>query len=391
MGAKGFAMSYVDGFVLAVPTANKDTFIDHAKFFDGLCMEMGALRVLECWGSDVPDGKQTDFRRAVQAKEDETIVFSWIEWPSKQARDDAMAQMHEKMKSDARFDPVKNPMPFDGSRMIFGGFDPVVTLNAPKKDKPGDFIWYELLSSDADAAQKFYADVLGWSVSPSGMDGMDYRIVHVGPNPIGGMMTITKDMADHGARPTWLGYITVANADATVAGIEAKGGKVLMPAMDLPQVGRIAMVTDPQGAPFYVMQPVHHAKSLAFADDCPRAGHCAWNELVTPDQGSAWGFYGKLFGWQQDGAMDMGPMGKYQFIRHGAVLGAMMPATVDMGPPHWNQYFRVHDIDRAKAAVEAGGGKVAHGPHEIPGGDFAMNCIDPQGAAFGLVGGRMPC
>jgi len=86
--------------------------------------------------------------------------------------------------------------------------------------------------------------------------------------------------------------------------------------------------------------------------------------------------------------MDMGPMGKYEFIRHGAVLGAMMPAQPEMGPPHWNQYFRVHDVDRAKAQIEAGGGQVVNGPHEIPGGDFAMNCVDPQGAHFGLVGPR---
>jgi hypothetical protein len=384
-------MTYVDGFVIAVPTANKQKFIDRANAGDSVFMDLGATRILECWGDEVPKGKQTDFRRAVKAKEDETVLFSWVEWPDKATRDDAMGKMEALMKTDDRMNPEKNPMPFDGARMIYGGFSPVVTKQAPKKDKPGDFIWYELMTSDADAAQTFYADILGWTISPSGMDGMDYRIVHVGPNPIGGMLTIDKDMADHGARPTWLGYITVANADDTVAGIQARGGKVLMGPMDLPNVGRIAMVADPQGAPFYVMQPAHHGKSLAFADDCPRAGHCAWNELVTSDQPASWAFYGALFGWTMDGEMDMGAMGTYQFIRHGAVLGAMMPATAEMGPPHWNQYFRVHDVDRAKAQIEAAGGQVVHGPHEIPGGDFAMNCVDPQGAHFGLVGGRFSC
>src|SRR3546814_15572603 len=92
--------------------------------------------------------------------------------------------------------------------------------------------------------------------------------------------------------------------------------------------------------------------------------------------------------------MDMGAMGKYQFIRHGTMIGAMMPAAPEVGPPRWSQYFRVENIDTAKAAVEAGGGKVVHGPDEIPGGDFAMNCVDPQGAPFGLVGSRRstgPC
>lgn len=121
-------MTYIDGFVIAVPTANKQTFIDHAKLGNSVFMELGATRVLECWGDDVPDGKLTDFRKAVQAKHDETVVFSWIEWPDKATRDAAMGRMGELMKSDDRLNPDKNPMPFDGMRMIFGGFAPVVTL-----------------------------------------------------------------------------------------------------------------------------------------------------------------------------------------------------------------------------------------------------------------------
>jgi uncharacterized protein YbaA (DUF1428 family) len=119
-------MSYIDGFVLAVPRTNRDKFIAHAKLGDAAFVEMGAIRVFECWADDVPVGKQTDFRRAVDAKEDEDVVFSWIEWPDKETRDEVM----EKMKdiSDPRLDPKKNPMPFDGMRMIYGGFEPVVAL-----------------------------------------------------------------------------------------------------------------------------------------------------------------------------------------------------------------------------------------------------------------------
>ena len=119
-------MSYIDGFVLAVPTANRQAFIDHAHLGDAFFVELGALRVLECWADDVPDGKLTDFRRAVQARDDETVVFSWIEWPDKGTRDAAFAKMMD--GSDPRMDPEKNPMPFDGKRMIFGGFIPVVEL-----------------------------------------------------------------------------------------------------------------------------------------------------------------------------------------------------------------------------------------------------------------------
>lgn len=121
-------MSYVDGFVIAVPSANKEKFIEHAKKGNSVFMELGATRILECWGDNVPEGKMTDFHRAVQANNDETIVFSWIEWPDKATRDAAMSKMGEMMKSDDRMNPEKNPMPFDGKRMIFGGFTPVVEL-----------------------------------------------------------------------------------------------------------------------------------------------------------------------------------------------------------------------------------------------------------------------
>lgn len=257
-------------------------------------------------------------------------------------------------------------------------------------NKHGDFIWYELLTSDADAAQAFYTAVVGWTFTDSGQEGMDYRILNVGETGIGGLMGITPDMADHGARSAWLGYITVDDVDKCVESIEHGGGKVMMPAMDIPNVGRIAMVTDAQGAPFYVMKPAQEGESLAFSYDQPREGHCAWNELVTSDQKDAWHFYGTRFGWIKDGEMEMpGDMGTYDFIRHGHMLGAIMKGLPEMGPPHWNQYFRVPDVDVAVETIKANGGQVIHGPMEIPGGEFALNGIDPQGAHFGLVGKRV--
>ena len=117
-------MTYIDGFVAAVPTANKQKFIDHAEKGDSVFVEMGATRVLECWGDDVPEGSVTDFRRAVKAEDDETVVFSWIEWPDKETRDAAMSKVME----DPRLQPDQNPMPFDGKRLVYGGFEPVVDL-----------------------------------------------------------------------------------------------------------------------------------------------------------------------------------------------------------------------------------------------------------------------
>ena len=121
-------MSYIDGFVIAAPTASRQEVIDYAARFDPMFLELGALRVVECWGVDVPHGTVTDFHRAVQAKDDETVMFSWIEWPDKATRDAGM----QKMMEDPRMDPSNPdnpPMPFDGKRMIFGGFANVVELN----------------------------------------------------------------------------------------------------------------------------------------------------------------------------------------------------------------------------------------------------------------------
>ena len=117
-------MPYIDGFVAAVPTENKEKFIEHASKGDPVFLELGATRVLECWGDDVPGGDVTDFRRAVKATDDETVVFSWVEWPDKATRDEGMA----KMMDDPRMQPDVNPMPFDGKRLIYGGFAPVVEL-----------------------------------------------------------------------------------------------------------------------------------------------------------------------------------------------------------------------------------------------------------------------
>ncbi len=112
-------MAYVDGFLAAVPIANRDAFIAHAKQFGDVLREFGALNVTDCWGSDIPEGKVTSFPLAVQCKEDETVTFSWVVWPDKTTRDAAW----EKMQTDPRFSSENNPMPFDGKRIVYGGFD----------------------------------------------------------------------------------------------------------------------------------------------------------------------------------------------------------------------------------------------------------------------------
>lgn len=258
----------------------------------------------------------------------------------------------------------------------------------------GDFIWYELMTPDPDGAKRFYDAVVGWDIEPkpTGIQPMDYRMIRRsdGGNA-GGVLRIDDDMAAHGARPTWLGYLNVPDVDATTASIESAGGKTLM-ATDITGVGRIAMVTDPQGAPFYVMKPQPPAGAAGAKSDVfspTEAQRVRWNELSSTDQDGAIGFYRREFGWQQEGAMPMGEMGDYRFIQaNGVNIGAIMRKPPQLPASAWAYYIGVDDIDRAIAAINDGGGKVLNGPHEIPGGEFALNGLDPQGASFGLVGPR---
>lgn len=260
----------------------------------------------------------------------------------------------------------------------------------------GDFIWYELLTTDADAAGDFYGKVVGWSSQSAGQPDMDYRFFSSGDGSdiadgVGGYMAITPEMAEHGARPAWVGYIGVDDVDATVLKLIAAGGAVLMPAVDLEGVGRMAMVADPQGAPFYVMKGASDETSHSFAATEPKIGHCAWNELSTSDPECAKAFYSALFGWTKDGEMDMGPMGKYEFIKASGDrfgIGAVMPKMPEMPVSMWAYYFRVADIDAGAAAITTHGGTIIQSPIEIPGGDYSLMAMDSAGAAFGLVGAR---
>lgn len=256
----------------------------------------------------------------------------------------------------------------------------------------GGFIWYELMTTDSDAAARFYGEVVGWSIGGTPAEGQDYRMIgrSDGGNA-GGVLKLTKDMIDGGARPAWLGYLHTPDVDCTIAAAVAEGASVQMPATDLP-VGRIAMIADPQHAPVYLMTPIPppgqpEATSDVFSVDRPQ--HVRWNELQSSDPEASVAFYTRHFGWTQQGDMDMGPMGKYRFIQHDGVgIGAIMPKLDVVPHSVWSFYIGVDDIDRAVAAVTAGGGTLNGAIMEIPGGEFSVHASDPQGAAFGLVGPR---
>lgn len=249
----------------------------------------------------------------------------------------------------------------------------------------GHFIWYELITSDIDAAIAFYGDVIGWSVVAGTTPGMDYRMIHAGDTAVGGVMAMPETANAEGMKPGWLTYLSVPDVDAELEAFEAAGGKTAWPANDLPGVGRMAMAVDPQGALVYLMTPAMKAENDPF--DRQAKGHCGWNEYHASDAAAAYDFYAGRMGWQKADAMDMGPMGVYQtFTADGALTGGMMnnpPLS-----PTWLFYFNTGDIDDAVDRITRGGGTVQLTPMQVPGGQWAVTARDPQGVMFGLLGTR---
>ena len=255
-------------------------------------------------------------------------------------------------------------------------------------------IWYELMTPDPDSVRDFYRAVVGWEIGAAGMTAgagdNDYRTIQRGDGAMaGGVLRLSEVMLAGGAKPCWLPYFDVADVDAAVAKVQELGGKVWMPARTI-EVGRMAMVADPQGAPFYVMDPIPpqgrtDARSDVFQARSP--GHCRWNELETPDEPGATAFYTALFGWNADQAMPMGEKGNYRFVAAaGEQIGAINPWMADFMTVGWLPYFGVVDIDAGRIAAEANGGKITHDVHEVPGGDFIFTATDPAGAPVGFVG-----
>ncbi|WP_374943138.1 VOC family protein [Sphingomonas sp.] len=248
----------------------------------------------------------------------------------------------------------------------------------------GTPIWYELVTADPDASKTFYDAVIGWTIEPQPSGPMDYRMIDTGDGLVGGVMRMTPEMEAGGGKPRWLFYVGVDDVDATAETIKAKGGQVHMGPFDLEGVGRMAFAADPQGTPFYIMRGASDASSTAWHRDA--AGKCNWNELATPDEQAANTFYAEVFGWTYPGGMPMGDMGEYCFVEAGGqTIGATMRAAPD-SPTGWLFYFGVPDVHAAKAAVEAHGGTVRHGPSEVPGGMMTVVASDPHGVHFGVVG-----
>lgn len=248
----------------------------------------------------------------------------------------------------------------------------------------GYFVWYELMTSEMEAAKAFYGEVVGWGTRDASPNP-PYAIFTAAGLSVAGLLGVPAEAIRSGFRPAWLGYVGVADVDATAARIAQLGGTLPVPPKDMPAISRIAIAVDPQMATIGVLKWLDKADEPPI--DLDALGRVGWHELFAADWEKAWDFYSKIFGWQKALA-DTGPAGTYQLFSIGELpIGGMFtkPAAV---PVYWLYYFNVADIDDAGQRVKANRGHILEGPVEIPGNRWVIRCTDPQGATFALIGKR---
>lgn len=241
-------------------------------------------------------------------------------------------------------------------------------------------LWYDLLTADNDAAITFYTAVVPWSTSvmESG-PGSPYSMWVAPTGTVGGVMQLPDGDA---SPPYWRAYFGTPDVEETTIETGDLGGSVITAPFDVPDMGRFAVLRDPQGAIFAAYEP-RQAPEPATR---PAVGQFSWSELAAHDQAAAFAFYRELFRWKDAGAHDMGAMGTYQLFGVGDPwpLGGMFTTTPDAPTAHWLHYISVARVEAAAERVAVAGGTVEAGPMEVPGGDLIAQCRDPQGAAFAL-------
>ena len=251
----------------------------------------------------------------------------------------------------------------------------------------GRFVWFDLRTTDVEAAQGFYREVVGWGTQEWTGGGKPYTMWTAAERPMGGITSLPGELAQSGVPPHWIGYVQVADVDATARRAAELGGEVRVPGTDIPQIGRFAVITDPQGAAVALFKPLDEMAP----PDRSASGFVGWHELNTTDHAGAWTFYSALFGWQHSRSMEMGDeWGTYFMFHHPgdaqeAAMGGMFDSAkmMDM-PPNWLYYVNVLAIEPALASVRERGGEVLHGPVDVPGGGRAAQCRDPQGGFFAI-------
>ncbi len=255
--------------------------------------------------------------------------------------------------------------------------DSHMTAQAPQ----GLFVWHELMTTDLAGAEQFYKSVVGWTMTPFA-ENPSYRMWTANGVPVGGLMALAEDAKAMGAPPHWLPYIGVSDVDATTRQAVGLGARTFVAPQDIPNVGRVAVLADPQGATFAIYRSSAPMPSIS---GDPKPGEFSWHELATTDWRRAWDFYRTLFGWQQTSAMDMGPAGTYQmFGVGGPAIGGIYDKEASLPVSRWLCYVRMPNVDAAPPLITRGGGTIVSGPMDVPGGDRIVQFRDPQGAVFAL-------
>ena len=244
----------------------------------------------------------------------------------------------------------------------------------------GQFVWYELISPDPDGAKKFYSPITGWGTQPF---DKDYTMWTTGGSPFAGLYRLSPEMRQQGIPPHWMPYVEANNVDETVRLATSLGGKAFVGPQDIPNVGRFALIQDPQGARFGVYKANGPSQSW---DGTPKLGRMSWHELMTTDYQKAYEFYRRLFGWDKTGEMDMGGGNKYLMYGKGQPFGGMFnrPAEMANMPPFWLPYIYVKDVKKAVDMATKAGAFVQRPPMEVPGGGMIAIIGDPQGAGIAL-------
>ncbi|MEZ5891410.1 MAG: VOC family protein [Xanthobacteraceae bacterium] len=248
----------------------------------------------------------------------------------------------------------------------------------------GRFVWYELVTTEIEAAKAFYSKVMGWTPLDASVPGRAYALFAVGNVLVGGLMGLPEEAREAGAKPNWLGYVGVDDVAAAADRIERLGGTVLVPPTEVPGVSRFSIFADPQNAKLALLK--WQGPGLARAAEPDGLGRVGWHELLAADWEKALAFYSELFGWRRANAHS-GAMGTYQVFSDGVQpVGGVITKPPDVADPFWLFYFNVGSLDAAAQRVKAGGGQIIDGPFEVPGGTCVLRCADPQGAMFALEG-----
>jgi uncharacterized protein len=250
----------------------------------------------------------------------------------------------------------------------------------------GRFVWYELMTTDMEAAKTFYASVVGWRTQNASAPGSAYCLFTIGGSPVAGLMNLPEEARRTGAEPHWIGYVAVDDVDAAVDRIKRLGGMAHVPPTDVPGVSRFSIVADPQRATLALVKGQKSGQAQSAGPGAP--GRVGWRELLAANWEKAFAFYAELFGWQKADS-HVGAMGTYQgFSAGGEPIGGMFTKPATLPLPFWLYYFNIDDIEAATTRVEAGGGQILYGPAQAPGGVWIAHCTDPQGALFALLDRR---